>query len=131
MSSSRLPPPDPDPATVTADFTARQIFDSESSCEGEFDGSPSSGDISGYLWELDIDNHLGDGVVRTQGRVVTHDWGSACFESQGDLRARLTVVGPGGVQDSIIKTVDIFRRGDLEGTVEPRRKLRFERDSRG
>jgi hypothetical protein len=107
-----LPPEPPEPAEVTADFTARQIFDSDSSCEGEFDGSPSDGDIVSYFWELDLDNHLGDGVIRTQGRIVTHDWGSNCFESQGDLRARLTVVGRDGNQDSVTKTVDIFR-GDL------------------
>jgi PKD domain len=107
-----LPPPDPDPAEVVADFTARQIFDSESSCEGEFDGSPSEGDIERYVWELDIDDHLGDGVVRTQGRIVTHDWGSSCFEANGPLRVRLTVVGRDGAEDSIIKTLDIFRRGD-------------------
>ncbi|HJS74669.1 MAG TPA: PKD domain-containing protein [Vicinamibacteria bacterium] len=106
-------PEPPEPESVTADFTARQIFDSDSSCEGEFDGSPSDGDIVSYLWELDLDNHLGDGVVRTQGRVVTHNWGSNCFESEGDLRVRLTVVGREGGEDSITKTVDIFRQGDL------------------
>jgi hypothetical protein len=107
-----LPPPDPDPA-ARADFNARQIFDSDSSCEGEFDGSPSSGDIASYLWEIDLDDHLGDGVIRAQGRIVTHNWGSNCFESQGDLRVRLTVVGREGNQDSITKTVHIFNRGDL------------------
>ncbi len=115
--------PEP-PSGVTADFTARQIFDSDSSCEGEFDGSPSQGDIARYLWELDLDNEFGEGVVRLEGRVVTHDWGSKCFveASAPDFRARLTVVGRAGGRDSITKTLSIFQRGDF-GARRPSKAL--------
>jgi PKD domain len=101
-------PPEPPapPAPVTADFTAENA-DSDL-CVGQFDGTPSTGDIVRYLWELDLDNDFGLGVVRAEGRVVQHDWDDACFRFNGFLRARLTVVGADGGRSSVIKRVNIL-----------------------
>ena len=98
-------PPAP-PAPVTADFTAEN--DDSDLCEGRFDGTPSTGNIVRYLWELDLDNDFGLGVVRAEGRVVRHDWNDACFQFNGFLRARLTVVGADGGRNSVTKRVNIL-----------------------
>jgi hypothetical protein len=95
-----------EPEPVTADFTARRV-DSRS-CIGEFDGSSSQGNIVQYLWELDLDNDMGHGLVRREGSVVRYDWKSGCFEFDGRFRARLTVVGEGGSHDAVTKDLDIF-----------------------
>ncbi len=109
------------PSPVTADFTAENA--GSDLCVGKFDGSPSKGDIVSYLWELDLDNDFGLGVVRTEGRVVVHDWKAECFKAEGYLRARLTVVGPDGGRDSVTKRVNIlnftpdaFKNGLIESS---------------
>jgi hypothetical protein len=45
--------------------------------------------------------------------VVTHDWGSACFKTDGLVTARLTVVGRTGNQDFVTKTVNILTFGPI------------------
>jgi PKD repeat protein len=102
-------PPAP-PAPVTADFTARNVRTKV--CIGEFDGSPSTGDIVRYSWELDLNGDFGS-VVMVEGQVVTYDWGSACFRNGGLVTARLTVFGPTGNQDSVTKTVNILTFGPI------------------
>jgi hypothetical protein len=96
----------PEPPPLLADFTAENA-DSES-CVGRFDGSPSTGDVARYLWELDLDNDFGQGVIQKEGRVVVHDWKSGCFREEGFLRARLTVIGSDGRRHSIAKRVNIL-----------------------
>jgi hypothetical protein len=100
-----VPVPQP-PAPVVADFTAGNA-DSDL-CVGRFDGTPSTGVIAHYLWELDVDNDLGFGVIRKEGKVVTHDWKTECYRTDGFLRARLTVVGPDDGRDSVTKEVNIL-----------------------
>lgn len=97
------------PAPVIADFSARNA--GTGPCVGEFDGTPSTGDITRYQWELDLDNDFGLGVVRTEGPVVQHDWKGECRQAEGFLRARLTVVGRDGSSNSVIKRVNIFSLG--------------------
>ena len=91
-------------APVFADFVGRG-----QRCIGEFDASPSTGDIAEYLWELDVDSKFGP-VIRERGLIVVrHDWGNTdCVESDGNVRARLTVVGQDGSSDSVVKTVNIL-----------------------
>jgi len=108
------PPAPPEP--VTADFTARNA--NTGPCVGEFDGSLSQGDIESYLWELDLDDAFGFGVVRAKGRVVQHDWKAECFEAEGNLRARLTVVGRDGGRNSVTKNVNILGSDLKAGLVE-------------
>lgn len=103
----RVVEPAPLPSLVSADFTARNAG-LDAPCVGEFDGSPSTGDIVRYQWELDLDNDFGLGVVRAEGKVVVHDWKAECFRAEGYLRARLTVVGRDGARDSIVKRVNIL-----------------------
>jgi hypothetical protein len=92
---------------VHADFTARNL--TRFGCDAEFDGSPSTGDIASYSWELDLENELGQGVIALGGRVVTYDWKSSCFQSDSDsFLARLTVVGLDGGSDSITKRLQLF-----------------------
>ena len=99
------PPEPPPPSPVVADFTARGVsFDS---CVGEFNGSPSSGDIVRYSWDLDLNGDFGS-VIQAEGQVVTHDWGSACFRTDGFVTARLTVFGPSGNQSAVTKQVNIL-----------------------
>jgi hypothetical protein len=104
----RVEEPEP-PSPVFADFTASNA--GTGPCAGKFDGTPSTGDIVRYLWELDLDNDFGLGVVRAEGRVVVHDWKSNCFRSDGFLRARLTVAGEDGARDSKTKRVNILEFG--------------------
>ncbi len=99
------PPEPPAPSPVFADFTARNA--KPDVCVGEFNGSPSSGDIVRYLWELDLNKDFGP-VVQKEGLVVTHDWGTACFNFDGFVTARLTVIGRAGNQNSITKQVNIL-----------------------
>jgi len=99
------PPEPPAPSPVFADFTARNI--KAGVCFGEFNGSPSSGDIVRYSWELDLNGDFGP-VVKAEGLVVTHDWGGACDKTDGFVTARLTVFGPAGNQNSITKQVNIL-----------------------
>lgn len=113
------PEPTPPPAKVVADFTARN--NDSDSCEGRFDGSPSTGDIVRYLWDLDLDNAFGRGVVREDGKVVIYDWKTDCFSAQGNMRARLTVVGRDGGRDAVTKQVNILNFSSLtakQGLVE-------------
>jgi hypothetical protein len=99
------PPEPPAPSPVVADFTARNAgFDS---CVGEFNGSPSTGNIVRYSWDLDVNGDFGP-VVKAEGQVVTHDWGSACFRTDGFVTARLTVFGAAGNQSSVTKQVNIL-----------------------
>jgi hypothetical protein len=92
-----------------ADFTARALTPFPL-CLAEFDGSPSTGDIASFSWELDLENVFGQGVIALGGRVVTYDWKNACFDSEGtSFLARLTVVGLDGTNDSITKRLDIFQ----------------------
>ncbi len=91
---------------LVADFTGSARIDT---CQATFDGSPSNGDIVDYLWELDLRNDFGRGVVTTQGQIVQHDWGRGCFtNTPGVLLARLTVVGRNGSADSVQKEVRLF-----------------------
>jgi hypothetical protein len=90
-----------------AEFTARNL--TRFGCDAEFDGSPSTGDIASFSWELDLLNELGQGVILLGGRVVTYDWKSACFQSESSsFLARLTVVGLDGTSDSITKRLSLF-----------------------
>jgi hypothetical protein len=111
VDSRPVPPEPPEPlppSPVVADFTARNV--KVDSCTGEFNGSPSTGNIVRYAWELDLNGDFGQ-VVLVEGQVVTHDWGSACFRSDGFVTARLTVFGPSGNQSSITKQVNILTFG--------------------
>lgn len=97
------PPPEP----VKADFTAGNI--APDICKGEFDGSTSTGNISRYVWDLDLENSFGLGVIRREGRVVVQNWDDRCYRPQGFLMARLTVEGVDGSEDSIEKRVNILQ----------------------
>jgi hypothetical protein len=99
------PPEPPPPSPVVADFTARNV--KVDTCVGEFNGSPSTGNIVRYAWELDATGDFGP-VVQVEGQIVTHDWGSACFRTDGFVTARLTVFGASGNQSSITKQVNIL-----------------------
>jgi hypothetical protein len=99
------PPEPPPPSPVVADFTARNA--GIDSCVGEFNGSPSTGNIVRYSWDLDVNGDFGP-VIKAEGQVVTHDWGSACFRTDGFVTARLTVFGPTGNQSSVTKQVNIL-----------------------
>jgi hypothetical protein len=94
---------------VIASFTATPKPDS---CFVEFDGSPSSGDINRYQWALDVNNDMGGGVIRLEGKRVSHDF-RPC--SSNALIARLTVTGTGGDTDSIEKRVVLFATLKLTG----------------
>jgi len=100
------PPPPTPPTPVTADFTARNA--KVNFCVGEFDGSPSTGDIVRYLWELDVDGYYGS-PVRAEGQVVQGSWDTdECERRDGLVKARLTVIGRGGNENSITKEVSIL-----------------------
>jgi PKD domain len=90
---------------VVADFSAGFKPDT---CFATFDASPSTGIIDRYQWALDVNNDLGSGVIRLEGKRVTYDWKSACFRSNGSFVARLTVIGPAGNSDTLEKTITIF-----------------------
>lgn len=112
-------PPPPAPSQVVADFTARN--NNSDFCEGLFDGSPSTGDIVRYLWDLDLDNAFGRGVIHEEGKVVIYDWKTDCFIADGDMRARLTVLGRDGGSNSLTKRVNILSFTPLaskQGLVE-------------
>jgi hypothetical protein len=100
-------PPPPPPSPVVADFVAQSEL---GTCLGIFDGSPSTGSIARYLWELDVEEQFGPKVL-VEGQIVSNDWLHACADDQGDdgsVTAKLTVVGTGGNQSSITKDVTIF-----------------------
>lgn len=47
--------------------------------------------------------------------MVTHDWGSECFRTDGFVTARLTVFGSAGNQNSVTKQVNILSFNPLTG----------------
>lgn len=115
--------------TVSREITVERAFDpaiadflgtSPSRCVGEFDASPSRGDISDYLWELDIDGRFGTVVVERGAVFVRHDWSNTlCAEIGGAVRARLTVFGRDGGSDSIVKSVNVsVARGPAQSVLE-------------
>ncbi len=115
----RVEEPQAPPAPVTADFTAENAV--RGLCVGRFDGSLSTGDIVQYLWELDLDNDFGLGVVLAEGQVVVQDWQRGCYQAEGTLMARLTVVGLDGGRNSVTKQVNILGLGPpapKQGLVE-------------
>jgi len=98
-------------APLEPDFVVRNL--NVDLCLAEFDGSPSRGDIDAYRWVLDVNNDFGEGVVRTQGRIVRHEWSfkSRCFNLRGSMIARLTVVGENGETASVEKRVNVLGLG--------------------
>jgi hypothetical protein len=114
--------PTPPPASLVADFIAQGHDDT---CIADFDGSPSKGDIVRYEWALDLDNKLRSGVIQAEGLRVTHDWDSSCYNSDGYLRSRLTVVGRDGSSASIAKNSKLWdyvynplKRGAVESSFQ-------------
>ena len=118
----------PDEDTITRTVRVRQdlVADFEAfnieigSCHGEFNASTSLGDIANYLWELDVREELGLGVIRKSGKIVRHQWDTKeCFLREGIMTTRLTVVGPDGATKTVTKQVNIFRGLRLETTTVP------------
>jgi hypothetical protein len=99
------PEPEPTPSPVIADFTATVT---PNTCVAVFDGSPSTGSIVSYSWEIDREE-LFDDVVFATGQVVRQDWGTDCFQDQSEsfISVMLTVTGTGGNTHSVTKDVEI------------------------
>ncbi len=84
------------------------------SCSSEFNASATTGDVREYLWDLDVNNDFGEGVIRATGRVTRYEWDGGCFNNNGHATVRLTVVGLDGVRKSLTKDVNVLRSRQLQ-----------------
>jgi len=88
---------------ANADF--RVIPDEQHFCAATFDAGPSTGDIEGYDWLLDVENDFGAGTIPANGKTVRYDWGECGIST---ILVRLTARGLDGSNSTITKEVCIF-----------------------
>ncbi len=81
------------PAAVTAPTASFTVSCTDLTCA--FDGSGSTGGVTGYAWDF------GDGSAGS-GVTVSHTFGSA-----GSYQVKLTVTGQGGLTGSLTKQVTV------------------------
>lgn len=75
-------------------------------CHAEFNASATTGDVEQYLWDLDLGNVFGEGVIHLEGKIRRYFWR---YCANGFTTARLTVVGKDGSRRSITKDVNVYR----------------------